>query len=251
MPTPLKIVAAFALTAALAAGGCTKKADDTNNTPETAEPTSTPSVQAVGDFQVVGNVDHAFVGAAPAVDVSDVDTSVEASASPGATATPDGAKPASGGVLRLSIEDLSSDLKDACNVDQGSKIDVYWTINTSFSPADIVSSTLGIEDRIEGRTAGVSGAIVRSGSGVSSLGTPTPEASAPASTDDAIFGSADCVLVADQIGLTRSATLPTPRARSTRTATPAPTPAPTATPTSTPAATTPSASTSAPSPSST
>lgn len=257
--TPIKkLLSACALVALLAAGACTKNnddANDTNNT-QTSEPTSSPGPEAVGDFQVVGNVDHAFVGAAPSTDVSNVDTSssfpdTSPDASTEPSPTPAGATPASGGVLRLSIEDLSGDLKDACGVDTGSKIDVYWTVDTAFSPASIVATTLGIEDRLEGETAGVSGTIVRAnGEDNGAIGGATPDvttsASSTPSSSDAV-GGADCVLVAQQIGLTSSGTLPTSRPRRTATPTHAPTATPTSTKTPKPTSTATSAPTASPS----
>ncbi len=203
MPTDRKTMVAAVSLVALLFGACTS-GDDKSDATQT--PRRTPSVEAVADFQLVGTIDEAFTGSEPLIEIPEGGVSGSADASPTGSpgATPVGETPARPGVLRIVIDDLNEELSESCDVSADSSVDVFWTTDTRFEPGDDLDD---IEDAIEGRVAGISGSIYRT-----------------SGSDD------DCVLIAEQVGLTTGSTPSTPRPVIRRTASPTPQRTATATP---------------------
>lgn len=238
MPAPRtsRLLVLIAVAALLVGAGCRTNNDD-DDIDATTPPEETPSVESVADFQLVGRIDESFAGQLPPVDLpeEELDLDADATPSPGTSplATPVGTTPTQGGILRLILEDASPDLRQACGLEEDDVVQVYWTTNTFFEPGDVLDD---VEDEIEDRIAAIVGKIFRS-SGAADTdteATATPEGTAsPAETGtpSAQVEATDCLLVAEQIGFTRT-TLPTPRAAVRRTA--APTPVRTASPTPAP-----------------
>ncbi len=249
-----RLLALSAVGVLLVAAACTGGGDDDDASPDiTDPPEQTPSVETIADFQLVGIIDEAFAGQDPPVDVDPTDLDVASTpdpagtpgTSPGTTpaGTPVGTTPTRGGIIRLTIEDLSEDLQEACGLGPDSVVHVYWTTSTAFEPGDVLDD---VEDEIEDRTVAMSGAILRiDDGGDGDLSTPqsTTESTPSGTTTPFDVGSpsatgspstsveaSDCLLVAQQIGFGTTA-LPTPRPRTGTRATTAPTPARTASPT--------------------
>jgi hypothetical protein len=192
-------------------GAC--RSSNENNVPTNSPaPTATSPVVSLGTFQIVGTVEHALVGIGPGIDVSGA---VVQGASTTPEPSPVGTSPPQSGVVRLKIEDLSDDLAKSCDVSGDDVVLVFWTVDTRFDPPNMIDD---IEDRIEGRTAGISGTIFRKPSAQEGLGAARGSALPAASPSPAVAGT-QCVLVADQIGFTRT-TLPTPRSTARSTAAP-------------------------------
>jgi hypothetical protein len=215
MPKTQRFFAAFAIAVLSVAAGCNgSNNDDPSPEPDiTEEPTETPSTETIGDFQLVGTIDEAFAGEEPDIDITGTED-VETTPGP----TPAGQTPTTGGILRIQLDDLSEELATACELAADDLVELFWTTETRF-PADVLDD---IEDEIEERVAGVTGAIFRASDATDDVGaTASPEA------------GGNCVLVADQVGFTTSATLPTPRSTVRRTTAPVPTRTPSPTPKST------------------
>lgn len=217
--------AAIAAVVVLVLGACTNGDGDEQTTPQPSEP---ERVEVLSDFQLVGEIDEAFAGAEPPVDVPDADESPapEEEDVTGPTLGPDdetpfGSTPATGGVMRVTVEDVSEELSTRCGVIAEDAVDVYWTTGTSFDPDDVLNDIDGIEDEIEGRVAGVAGRILSEDGGDA----PRPTVSVDTAEDDTteatgspdLFDTedlrsdegSDCLLVADQVGF-ESDSLPTP-----------------------------------------
>jgi hypothetical protein len=219
--------------AALSASACTND-DDPD---PTAQPTDEPRVEQVATFQLVGTIAKAFEGAEAPFDVLDENSGEISGPTSSPSETPVGDAPSVPGVLRLDVEDVNQELTDACGVVADSEVRVYWTTSTRFDPSDVLDD---IEDEITGEVAGISGRVFTDAADDEAF-TPEPEETDeptddPDLTDASPFAigspdagedpalSADCVLVADQIGFEETvASTPAPIVR--RTASP-PTPAP-------------------------
>lgn len=252
-----RLAALVGAAALLFAAGCNRGGEVDNDLDPTTSPDSTPSVEAIADFQLVGTIDEAFSGEEPPIDVPSGDLFPDATdeplgtASPGTSplasptpeGTPVGATPAVGGIVRINVQDLSQDLRDACGLAPEASVEFFWTTATRFEPASVLDD---IEDEIEDRVAGVTGTIFRNpddddNSGVLSSPVAPTTTGSPSTTDGIAsttspglaIGGQDCILIADLIGLTTSTRLPTPRPRPVVRSTPTPTPVPTATPTPT------------------
>lgn len=262
MPGSKALRALAIITICLLSFGFSCGNDDPEDTTidSTDPPESTPSVEAISDFELVGNIDEAFAGMDPPVDIPDSSfepdstdapsgtddgTSPTPFLTPSGTSAPSGQSPTRGGILRLEIEDLSEDLAQACGLSADSVVHIYWTTTTNFDPADVLDD---VEDSIEGETTGITGTVFRvdGSGGIDSDSEPSetvdidssPDASgatsspslSPSGTPSTNFGSQDCLLVAEEIFFT--SVLPTPRAPgATRTTAPAGTPRRTSTPT--------------------
>jgi len=214
---------AIGAVAALLVAGC-KKSPAPTSAPVTEPPTASPGVQSVGNFQLAGSIDHAFQGVGPPVQVSLAGVNL----SP--TPTPSAAAPASAtgfpqqqGVMRVTLDEVSSALADRCGAGKGDKINVFWLTDTQFDSSLLGGTTL--EGSLEGRRLGMAGSIFLTGGAEQNLGLPTATPS-PAVT--AGVANTNCTLVADRVST--SETLPTIRP----TGAPAVTRAPTARPATTP-----------------
>jgi hypothetical protein len=234
------------LTIVIVLGGCTNRGNDDETT--TPAPSQPQRVEVLSDFQLVGEIDEAFAGAEPKVDVPDADEAPveeedEQQDAGAPTLAPDDQTPpvstaASGGIMRITVEDASSELSTRCGVIADDAVDVYWTTDTSFDPADVLDAIDGVEDEIEGRVAGVAGRILGTADGnetprpTLALGTAEDEDSNVTGSPD-IFGPGndlrsdadenddDCLLVADQVGFESDA-LPTPSQPGSRPVAPRP-----------------------------
>ena len=238
----LRFVAVLGLAGLLMGAGCRSGDDTDDDVAVTEAPSPTPSIEAVGDFQLVGRIDEAFVGQDPDVEIGPVERELDVDEpSPTPAGTPAGEAAPRGGILRIEIEDLTEDLTDACGVDADDVVEVFWTTQTFFEPATVLDDFADLEDDIEDRTAGISGSAFRSPDAEEGpeleLTPPAPTAGGTGATGatpspgaDTTPVDTDCILVADQIGFTIT-TLPTPRPVARRTAAPAPAPVRTATPT--------------------
>jgi hypothetical protein len=203
--------------------------------PQTEPPTATPGVQASGDFQLAGSVDHAFQGVGPPVQVALAGVSL--TPSPAAGSGPTGASggtiggaPTQQGVMRITLDNVSTTLHDQCGANTGDKVNVFWLTDTQFDPSLLGGTTM--ETSLEGRKIGVAGSIFAAGAQPSSnFGLPSPSAS-PLATAGAL--NTNCTLVADRV-TSGTEVLPTVRPRTrTGTATTAPaTPRATVRPTAT------------------
>lgn len=255
-----RLLVLAAVGALLMGAACNRGDNDDDATPlPTDAPETTPGIESVADFQVVGTIDEAFAGQVPPVTIPSEFTT-EPSTTPGASpatspaSTPVGEQPTRGGIIRLVIDDLSDDLGDACGLEQDDVVHVWWTTDTYFQPGGVLDD---VEDQIEDRTAAMLGTIYQVDGGLLAdepdPATPTPAGSpegtvTPGTTDGnadedgadvELEAGSDCLLVATQIGFGQT-TLPTPRPRSTpaRTSTaPARTSTPSPTATRTPTAT--------------
>ena len=260
----LRTLAVIAVAAILVAGGCNRGGDnDAEETLDVTEPPEqTPSIEAVADFQLVGLIDEAFAGQGPDIDLPDdtgfeptETTDPESTAEATPAGTPVGSQPLQDGILRLTLEDVSEDLTQACGLEPEDVVEVFWTTNTYFEPADVLED---IEDEIEDRVAAITGAVFRGGDdddGGLDLNTPQPTVDAASTATPAGTAAADavpdtdCILVAEQVGF-GTTVLPTPRPVIRRTAAPTPvrtaTPSPTRTPTPRPNTPTPQPTTTVP-----
>src|SRR5438445_9577953 len=92
---------AFLSVVLLVAAGCSKKNNNSSTPDITEPPTATPAIQSAGDFQLAGNVDHAFQGVGPPVQVSLAGVSLSPTPGSGPTVTGGtGGSPAQQGVMR-------------------------------------------------------------------------------------------------------------------------------------------------------
>ena len=223
-PATRRAQAAIAAVVVLVFGACTGDDGDEDTTPQPSEP---DRVEVLSDFQLVGEIDEAFAGAEPPVDVPDADEAPapEDDDVTGPTLGPDdeaqfGGTSPTGGVMRVVVEDVSEELSTRCGLIADDAVDVYWTTDTSFDPDDVVNDIDGIEDEIEGRIAGVAGRILSD----DDADAPRPTVSVDNANEDAdatgspdLFDTEDlrsdngseCLLVADQVGF-ESDSLSTP-----------------------------------------
>lgn len=204
----------------LAVVGCRRGSPEA--TPD-ATPEATPEIQAIGEFQLVGDVQHAFLGVG-----SGVDPSIRAQ-SQTTPQTPEGfGPPPDVGVMRVQLETFNEELRDQCGADPEDRINVFWTLATDFSPLLLRGQ---LEQTLDGRTVGVIGSVFHGPATPADVGGALTEESPAASPSPTPQVSARCILVADQIGTER---LPAPRATARPTVAPSPTPMPTAPPAPTP-----------------
>jgi hypothetical protein len=253
MPRVRQLTCVLGAVLLLAATACTRDKKESETTPRPSQP---PRAELVGDFQAVGKIDEAFAGEEPDVQIPDTDSDPDEEIGPDAspTSTPVGVEPAVGGILRITLEDISDEAGQACGLDAEDTVEVFWTTQTRFDVSGALDND--VEDEIEDRVAGVSGRAYRAPRDLDEeiIFTPGPtdstEETEPADlasaspfsigspgadeTDEAETDAGDCILVADQIGFER--TLPTPRpvVRTTAAPTPVETKEPTPEPTDTP-----------------
>ena len=229
----------------LVAVGCTNDDDPQDVTPQPSEPAR---VEQVATFQVVGTIENAFEDVELPFDVPDEDGAEVSGPTSSPSETPVGDAPAVPGVLRLSVEDVNRELTDACGVSADSEVAVYWTTSTRFDPSDVLDD---IEDEITGEVAGISGRVFEEGADDDEIFTPVPDetdeptdepdltnaspfAIGSPDTSDAPELSADCVLIADQIGFEQDSTPATQAPAVRRTAAPTAEPEETEEPTAEP-----------------
>jgi hypothetical protein len=139
------------------------------------------------------------------------------------------------GVIRVTLEAFSDNLRDRCNADPEDRFNLFWTADTLFDPVYV--NATNIEVTLEGRELGIIGTVLlrpEGGAGAeeefgldsptptgTEAASPTPDASpdpSPGASD--LEGEQECVLIAEQVG-TSEGELPTPGPR--RRATPTPT----------------------------
>jgi hypothetical protein len=218
-------VFALVSVAILVVAGCSKK-NNNEPTPDITEPpTASPAIQSAGDFQLGGNVDHAFAGVGPPVQVSLAGVSLSPSPGSGPTGTTGSTtagSPNQQGVMRVTLDNVSSTLHDKCGVSSGDKVNVFWLTDTQFD-ASLLSGTTP-EGSLEAHHVGVAGSIFVTSDQQQNLGLPTPTAS-PSATAGTL--NTNCTLVADRV--TSGEALPTVRPRATARRTARPTVRPTAT----------------------
>lgn len=227
---------ALVLVALLAAAACGDGGpSEETGAPVTEPPTASPGVQSSGDFQISGNVDHAFQGIGPPIQVSLAGVSLSPSpeitespgASPTATIETETGAPTQQGVLRITLDNVSSTLAERCGANAGDKVNVFWLTDTQFDTSLLTGTTL--EGSLEGRSIGIAGEIfVTDGNQQQDFALPSPTTT-PQATVGAL--NTNCTLVADRI-TSGTATLPTvrPRTRARTQATVRPTVRPTPTP---------------------
>jgi hypothetical protein len=263
-PKPIRLAAVAATVLLLVAAGCNRGDDDDDNTPEPTSSSPAPDVDAVGDFQLVGTIEQAFVDVAPEIDVPSGDNDddslgSESTASPQPTASGDFVTPPVNGIMRISLDDASAALRDRCSADRDEDIEVFWTTATEFARRLLGTD---IEETLDRRLVGVIGNLYvgprpdsddDDGLGLGQTSTQSPGATAQspgatAAADAATAEDRGCVLIADQVGTStgaiptarpRGTARPTTRPAATRSPTPrppTPTPVP---PTSTPPTPTP------------
>lgn len=213
----------------LAAFGCRRGQPETTEEP-TEEPSPTPAVESLGEFQLVGAVQQAFLDVGPGIVVPESQQVPleEGTAGRISTDTP--------GVMRVTLEAFSDNLRDRCNADPGDRFNVYWTPDTLFDPVYV--NTTDIETRLDGRELGLIGTVLQRPTGEGGeefeFDSPAPDTteaatSPPASSPDAAPGASDtegeddCILIAEQVG-TSEGELPSPRPRASPTRRPSPTP---------------------------
>lgn len=251
MPRHTRFVALAACLALLVAAGCNRGKPAATEEP-TLEPEPTAGVESLGDFQLVGVVQQAFLTIDPGIELpSDSGTPPEQGAQQD---TPD-----VNGVMRVTLDAFSDNLGEKCGADKDDRFNVFWTRASLFDTSLLDGD---LEQELEGRRVGVIGNIFlkpEDSTGADEdefeFGSPEPtDATTPApqtlpgATDQE--GELNCVLVAEQLGIstgslptagptaTARSRTPTPRPTATRTPTPRPTrtatPTPTATATPTP-----------------
>ena len=224
------VVAAVTVAMAACDGGGPQ--DDTG-APETEPPTASPEVQSAGTFQLSGVVEHAFQGVGPPVQVSLAGVSlspspdVPATASPAAaTATPAAGTPTQQGVMRVTLDNVSTELRSRCAANAGDRMNVFWLTDSQFDTSLLTGTTL--EGSLDGRRVGVAGSIFLTAGQQTqpdfALPSPTvTPASTPVGTPVGTPGAlnTNCTLVADRITTaTEGETLPTVRPRARVTARP-------------------------------
>jgi len=227
MSKPLRLLAVVACVAMLAAFGCRRGQPETTEAP-TEEPSPTPSVESLGEFQLVGTVQQAFLDVEPGIDIPQGE---QAPLEEGTGGRESMNVP---GVMRLSLEAFSDNLRDRCSADPEDRFNLFWTPDTLFDPVYV--NTTDIEVRLEGRELGIIGTVYmrpQAGEGEEfGFDTPTPDGtettSSPAGPTDTspgvsdLEGERECVLVAEQVG-TSEGELPTPRPGARATPRPSPT----------------------------
>ena len=232
---PRRLILALSVLALL--GGACSSGNDNNSSaaPETEPPSASPGVQAAGTFQLAGNVDHAFQGIGPPVSVSlagvtlspEPTESTEPTGPTGPTGTAAAGTPSQQGVMRVTLDNESSELHDKCGVNAGDKVNVFWLTDTQFDTSLITGTTF--EASLEGRRVGVAGPIFTTGETQQpdfALPSPTPSPAASAG-----LLNTNCTLVADRVTVGIEGTaLPTVRPRARTRATTRPTTRPTTAP---------------------
>src|SRR5260370_18061984 len=175
----LRAVAVLAIVVFVAAACSKGNNNNSSAAPQTEPPTATPGVQSVGNFGLVGTVNHAFEGVGPPVQIALAGISVTptpgVSGPSGTAGTSSGARATQQGVMRITLENVSSPLHDKCGVSAGDKINVFWLTDTQFDTTLLSGSSL--ESSLEGRKIGVAGSIFVTGSSDQSntnLGLPSP-----------------------------------------------------------------------------
>lgn len=219
----------------LAAFGCRRGQPETTEAP-TEEPSPTPAVESLGEFQLVGSVQQAFLDVVPDIDVP------QGEQAPLEEGTAGRVSPDFAGVMRLELSAFSDNLRDRCNADPEDRFNVYWTPDTLFDPV-YIGEDVDTETRLDGRELGIIGRALQRPAAAGeeefdfdeaspdATETATPAAS-PTASPDAGPGASDdegedeCVLIAEQVG-TSTGELPTPGPRRSPTATPRPSPTPT------------------------
>jgi len=252
-PKPIRLAAVAATALLLVAAGC-GGGDDDDATPEPTTSSPSPDIDAAGDFQLVGTVEHAFVGASPDIDIptgeeDDGSLGSTSTASPQPTASEGFVTPPVNGIMRISLDDASAALRERCSADRDEEIEVFWTTGTEFARRLLGTD---IEETLDRRLVGVIGSLyvgprpdtdddVRLGE----TSTQSPAATADAATAK----ERGCVLIADQVA-TSTGAIPTARPRATArpTSTPAATRSPTPPPTTAPPTTAPPEETETPEP---
>lgn len=217
----------------LAAFGCRRGQPETTEEP-TEEPSPTPAVESLGEFQLVGTVQQAFLDVIPNIDIPEGEQPPleEGTAGRESTNVP--------GVMRVSLEAFSDNMRDRCSADPEDRFNVYWTTNTLFDPVYVEATD--IETRLEGRELGIIGTVYErpadTGGEEFEFDSPAPDQTGeattapPASSPQAEPGASDlegedtCVLIAEQVG-TSTGELPTPGPRRSPTPTTRPSPTPT------------------------
>lgn len=232
---PARRLLALAACLALLAVGCRRGQPETTEEP-TEEPSPTPAVESLGEFQLVGTVQQAFLDVTPGIDIPEGDQPPleEGTAGRVSTEVP--------GVMRLELEAFSDNLRDRCNADPEDRFNVYWTTDTLFDP--VYAETTDTETRLDGRELGIIGTVLERPAAdggeefefespvPDETGETSPPAATPTDSPDTsqgasdLEGEEDCVLVAEQVG-TSTGELPTPGPRRNPTATRRPSPTPT------------------------
>lgn len=231
MPRHARFVTLAACLALLVAAGCNRGKPAATEEP-TLEPEPTAGVESLGDFQLVGTVQQAFLTIDPGIELpSDSGTAP----TPGAEQdTPD-----VNGAMRVTLEAFSANLGEKCGADKDDRFNVFWTRASLFDDSLLTGD---LEQRLDGRRVGVIGNIFLKPESTQGTEegeefdfTPAPtEATTPApqtlpgATDQE--GETNCVLVAEQLGISTGA-LPSASPTATRTRTPTPRPTVTAAPT--------------------
>ena len=237
MPRHVRLLSLVACLVLLVATGCRRGKPAATEEP-TLEPEPTAGVESLGDFQLVGTVQQAFLT---------IDPGIELPSDSGTAPTPGSEQdtPEVAGVMRVTLEAFSDNLGDKCGADKDDRFNVFWTRSSLFDDSLLTGD---LEQRLDGRRVGVIGNIflkpLEAGQGTdedefftpepTEATTPAPQA-LPGATDQE--GETNCVLVAEQLGISTGTALPSASPRATRTPTPrptvtaAPTPLPTRSPT--------------------
>jgi len=120
-----------------------------------ATPGASPQAELTiaGEFQITGEVQDVDTDAEPELDLDQVPPP---SPLPDADETAQQRRPDQPGQLTLELRTLSGDLETECNFEQGDTVEIWWTENTRFDPANRLDD-LG---NLDGETVSIQGRIV-------------------------------------------------------------------------------------------
>ncbi|HYZ91520.1 MAG TPA: hypothetical protein VFA34_03890, partial [Actinomycetota bacterium] len=149
MPKHLRLMALVAcLILVVAAGACRRGRPQTTEEP-TLEPEPTPAVESIGDFQLVGTVQQAFLTIDPGIELpSDTGTPPEQGAQQ--------STPTVNGVMRATLEAFSDNLGEKCGADKDDRFNIFWTRASLFDTSLLDGD---LESELDGRRVGVVGNI--------------------------------------------------------------------------------------------